>query len=136
MRKYRKIGVYAIEVPSLMKVYVGTSLDVGNCLAQHRSRLKLGKVPKAMKADFDSGARFVFKLVEEGADMAVLKAKALNRYANEGWRLYNDVLGIPEGNGLDIPERFIPLVKKFVAALKSGRLDHDSVDENLSNLAG
>jgi hypothetical protein len=126
----RVTGIYAIEVPSLKKVYVGQSVDVSNRLRQHRSILKRGACKnKEMQEDWDNfGNDFVFKMLEKTYQVNLKKRETehTRQYSREGWYVYN-VCIVSETVIANLPVEHKDFVHELLKAIDSGRVSKEEI---------
>lgn len=127
---YKRVtGVYAIEVPKLKKVYVGQSVNAPNRMRQHKSVLSKGKAGnREIQEDWDSGAVFEFKFLEEcyNKDLLAKETEHTLRYARCGWKVYNSCL-VSTTTITNVPAIHQTFVLELVMALDTGRVTKEQI---------
>lgn len=142
-------GIYALEmavVPYQRQVFVGWSKDIGTRWRQWVRVLRNGKCgEKAVQAYWDEhgpGSIKCVTLVECPEDEFYLRRiQAVADYLDNGWIVVGVDHRIMEayagsgGSVYEVPDRWVPIVKRLVKMLENGSVEEEEVESALERLS-
>jgi hypothetical protein len=129
-------GIYAIEVPPVMGVYIGQSVNIQSRWSQHRHVLRRGSCEiKEMQDAWNKYPNdFIFKVIElTDVDLLNKERAIAQKYVDSGYNLFNSYFHV-NVKSLMISDEHIPIVTKLLRLATKGRLDLKELDRYLDTL--
>lgn len=126
----RKSGIYVIFVTG--GVYVGQSVDISNRIAQHRNVLRKGRHSnKELQRLFSVDGEFRYSYTEcDRSELNRKEEETIKEYHGQGFNVLNRLFCV-DTSIVNIPKSLVPLIKKIVDSIQRGKLDPDSISQQL-----